>query len=98
VSFFLSEGTAYCTGRGEVVESISPPLATPPGAFWACALPRALSPLEPMRRIFLCVLAGYAWSVVGETRRRKLGTGGGERPEGGAGGVAERARARGGRF
>jgi len=34
VSFFLSEGTAYCTGRGEIVDTISPPLSTPPGSFW----------------------------------------------------------------
>mmetsp|Transcript_2131 Transcript_2131/g.5009 ORF Transcript_2131/g.5009 Transcript_2131/m.5009 type:complete len:363 (-) Transcript_2131:168-1256(-) len=34
VSFFLSDGTAYCTGRGEIVESISPPLKTPKGSFW----------------------------------------------------------------
>ncbi|EKX53223.1 4-diphosphocytidyl-2C-methyl-D-erythritol 2-phosphate synthase [Guillardia theta CCMP2712] len=34
VGFFLSEGTAYCTGRGEIVENVSPPLQTPQGAFW----------------------------------------------------------------
>jgi len=34
VSFFLSEGTAYCTGRGEVIQNISPPLSTPPGVFY----------------------------------------------------------------
>lgn len=28
ITFFLSCGTAYCTGRGEIMESINPPLST----------------------------------------------------------------------
>jgi hypothetical protein len=33
VSFFLSRGTAYCTGRGEIIQHL-PALPTPPGSFW----------------------------------------------------------------
>lgn len=33
VSFFLSLGTAYCTGRGELIENI-PSIPTPKGSFW----------------------------------------------------------------
>lgn len=33
VSFFLSYGTAYCTGRGEIIQNM-PPLTTPKGSFW----------------------------------------------------------------
>lgn len=33
VSFFLSKGTAYCTGRGEIIQNL-PALATPPGSMW----------------------------------------------------------------
>ena len=28
ITFFLSQGTAYCTGRGEILTAIDPPLAT----------------------------------------------------------------------
>jgi 4-diphosphocytidyl-2-C-methyl-D-erythritol kinase len=33
VSFFLSLGTAYCTGRGEIIDNVQP-IPTPPGSFW----------------------------------------------------------------
>jgi len=39
VSFFLSCGTAYCTGRGEVIENL-PPLQTPKGSFWVLKPPQ----------------------------------------------------------
>ncbi len=28
ITFFLSQGTAYCTGRGEILDPINPPLPT----------------------------------------------------------------------
>uniref|UniRef100_A0A7S1XYC6 4-(cytidine 5'-diphospho)-2-C-methyl-D-erythritol kinase n=1 Tax=Phaeomonas parva TaxID=124430 RepID=A0A7S1XYC6_9STRA len=42
ISFFFSGGTAYCTGRGEIVEPVEP-LPSPPDAVWLVKPPVGLS-------------------------------------------------------
>lgn len=48
IPFFLSEGTAYCTGRGECVRSL-PPL--PPQSLWVIKPPQGTSTPDVYRRL-----------------------------------------------
>lgn len=38
ITFFLSKGTAYCTGRGEILTPISPPFPTTPKSQKICII------------------------------------------------------------